>query len=150
MRFTVVTLFPESLVSPLGSSILGQAKKKGLWDWQPLALRSYCPDKHATADDHPFGGGAGMVLKAEPVLSALAAARAACPAAKVLHMSPRGRRLDQAFARELAAGGDLILLCSHYEGLTSGPWRPWTGKSASATWSSAAANWRPACSSTRW
>src|SRR5579872_2319616 len=70
VRFTVVTLFPESLVSPLGSSILGQAKKKGLWDWQPLALRSYCPDKHATADDHPFGGGAGMVLKAEPVLSA--------------------------------------------------------------------------------
>jgi tRNA (guanine37-N1)-methyltransferase len=117
VRFTVVTLFPEALVSPLDSSILGQAKKKGLWDWQALPLRSFCPDKHATADDHPFGGGAGMVLKAEPVLKALEAARAACPGARVLHLSPRGRRLDQAYARELALGGDLILLCSHYEGL---------------------------------
>ena len=117
MRFTVVTLFPESLVSPLESSILGQAKKKGLWDWQALPLRAFCPDKHATADDHPFGGGAGMVLKAEPVLKALEAARSANPGARVLHLSPRGRRLDQAYARELALGGDLILLCSHYEGL---------------------------------
>ncbi|HXC65528.1 MAG TPA: tRNA (guanosine(37)-N1)-methyltransferase TrmD [bacterium] len=117
MRFTVITLFPESLVSPLEHSILGQARKKGLWDWQPLALRSFCPDKHATADDHPFGGGAGMVLKAEPVLKALESARAASPGAKALHLSPRGRRLDQAYARELSLGGDLILLCSHYEGL---------------------------------
>jgi tRNA (guanine37-N1)-methyltransferase len=117
VHFTVVTLFPESLVSPLESSILGQAKNKGLWDWRPLALRSFCVDKHATADDHPFGGGAGMVLKAEPVLKALDAAREARPGATVLHLSPRGRRLDQAYARELASGGDLILLCSHYEGL---------------------------------
>ena len=117
MRFAVVTLFPESLASPLDSSILSQARKKGLWDWEPIGLRAYCPDKHATADDHPFGGGAGMVLKAEPVLAALAAARQRLPGAKVLHLSPRGRRLNQAYARELAKEASLILLCSHYEGL---------------------------------
>lgn len=118
MRFTVVSLFPEALASPLGSSMMGLAQKKGLMEWAALALRPFCDDKHGTADDHPFGGGAGMVLKAEPVLKALAAARAQSPGAKVLHLSPRGRRLDQAYARELAAqGADLILLCSHYEGL---------------------------------
>jgi tRNA (guanine37-N1)-methyltransferase len=117
VRFAVVTLFPESLASPLDSSILSQARKKGLWDWQAVPLRDYCPGKHATADDHPFGGGAGMVLKAEPVLKALAAAKERLPLAKVLHLSPRGRRLDQAYARELAKEDSLILLCSHYEGL---------------------------------
>lgn len=117
MRFLVVTLFPESLASPLNSSILGQAQKKGLFQWQALDLREHCLDKHATADDSPFGGGAGMVLKAEPVLRALEAAKARLPGAKVLHLSPRGKRLTQAHARELAAGGDYILLCSHYEGL---------------------------------
>lgn len=117
MRFTVVTLFPEALDSPLNCSVLGQARKKGHWDWQPLALRGFCLDKHSTADDHPFGGGAGMVLKAEPVLQALAEARRLDPGAKVLHLSPRGRRLDQAYARELARESGLILLCSHYEGL---------------------------------
>jgi len=117
MRFLVVALFPEALQSPLNSSMLGQAQKKGLFDWQALAIRDHCLDKHATADDHPFGGGAGMVLKAQPVLDALAEARRRLPGAKVLHLSPRGRRLDQAYARELAVQGELVLLASHYEGL---------------------------------
>lgn len=117
MRFVVVTLFPESLPSPLNSSMLGQAQKKGLFRWEALDLRGFCPGKHASADDHPFGGGAGMVLRAQPVLEALATARAALPGAKVLHLSPRGRRLDARYARELAEAENLILLCSHYEGL---------------------------------
>lgn len=117
MRVLIVALFPEALPSPLDSSILGQAQKKGLFQWEALDLRGYCPGKHAVADDHPFGGGAGMVLKAQPVLEALEEARRRLPGAKVLHLSPRGRRLDQAYARQLAGEESLILLCSHYEGL---------------------------------
>lgn len=117
MRVLVVALFPEALRSPLDTSILAQAQKKGLFEWRALDLREFCPGKHAVADDHPFGGGAGMVLKAQPVLDALKEARRRMPAAKVLHLSPRGRRLDQAYARELAGEEALILLCSHYEGL---------------------------------
>jgi tRNA (guanine37-N1)-methyltransferase len=117
LRILIVTLFPEALESPLNSSILGQAQKKGLFQWQALNLREFCPDRHATADDHPFGGGAGMVLKAQPVLDAVAEARRRLPGAKVLHLSPRGRRLDQGMVRELSAEENLILVCSHYEGL---------------------------------
>lgn len=117
MRVLIITLFPEALESPLNSSILGQAQKKGLFQWQALNLREFCPDRHATADDHPFGGGAGMVLKAQPVLDAVAEAKRRLAGAKVLHLSPRGRRLDQAYARQLAGEESLILVCSHYEGL---------------------------------
>lgn len=117
MRVVVVTLFPESLAGVLNSSILGQAQKKGRFSWTALDLRSYCRDKHATADDHPFGGGAGMVLKAQPVLDALAEARDQVPGARIIHLSPRGRPLNQAKVRELAGLPGLILLCSHYEGL---------------------------------
>lgn len=117
MRAIVVTLFPESLEGPLNSSILAQAQKKGLFEWQALDLRSFCNDKHATADDHPFGGGAGMLMKAQPVLDAIAEAKRRLPEAKVIHLSPRGSRLTQAKARQLAGHQDYILLCSHYEGL---------------------------------
>jgi len=117
MRVLIITLFPEVLAAPLNASILGQAQKKGLFQWDSLQLRQFCGDKHATADDRPFGGGAGMVLKAEPVLDALAEARLRLPGAKILHLSPRGRRLDQAMARELAKEESLVLLCTHYEGV---------------------------------
>jgi tRNA (guanine37-N1)-methyltransferase len=117
MRVLIISLFPETLAASLNASMLGLAQKKGLFEWDALDLRRFCPDKHATADDRPFGGGAGMVLKAEPVLGALAEARERLPSAKVLHLSPRGRRLDQALARELAAEDALVLLCGHYEGV---------------------------------
>jgi tRNA (guanine37-N1)-methyltransferase len=117
MRVLILALFPEALQSALDSSMMGLAQKKGLFQWQALPIRDFCGDKHATADDRPFGGGAGMVLKAEPVLAAIEEARKRLPGAKVLHLSPRGRRLDQAMARELALEESLILLCSHYEGV---------------------------------
>ncbi len=117
MRVLFVALFPGALESPLNSSILARAQAKGLFEWKALDLRSFCPGKHAVADDHPFGGGAGMVLKAGPVLEALAEARRRLPGAPVIHLSPRGRRLDPAQARELAAQEALVLLCGHYEGL---------------------------------
>src|SRR6202453_4119338 len=117
MRVLILALFPEALNSALDSSMMGLAQKKGLFQWQALSMREFCADKHATADDQPFCGGAGMVLKAEPVLAAVREARERLPGAKVLHLSPRGRRLDQAMARELALEESLILLCSHYEGV---------------------------------
>ncbi len=117
MRARVLALFPEALASPLNSSMLGQAQKKGLFEWSAVDLRGYCRDRHATADDHPFGGGAGMVLKALPVLEAVAEARRELPGAKVLHLSPRGRPLTPSLARELASEDALILVCGHYEGL---------------------------------
>lgn len=117
MRVIVVTLFPGSLEGPLNSSILLQAQKKGLFSWEALDLRPFCTDKHQTADDSPFGGGAGMLMKAQPVLDALAEAKRRLPQAKVIHLSPRGAALTQAKARQLAQSQDYILLCSHYEGV---------------------------------
>jgi tRNA (guanine37-N1)-methyltransferase len=117
MRFLVLTLFPEVIEGALGSSITAQARKKGLLDWQAVQLRQYCPDKHQTIDDRPFGGGGGMVMKAQPVVDALRAAKQALPGARSIYLSPQGRRLDQAKVKELAGHNGLILLCGHYEGL---------------------------------
>ena len=117
MRFLVLTLFPEIIEGALGSSITAQARKKGLLDWQTVQLRDYCPDKHQTIDDKPFGGGGGMVMKAKPLVDALVAAKEALPGAKTIYLSPQGTRLDQAKVKELAAQPGLILLCGHYEGL---------------------------------
>jgi tRNA (guanine37-N1)-methyltransferase len=117
MRFLVLTLFPEIIEGALGSSITAQARKKGLLDWQAVQLRQYCPDKHQTIDDKPFGGGGGMVMKAQPLVDALVAAKQTLPGAKAIYLSPQGRRLDQAKVKELAAQPGSILLCGHYEGL---------------------------------
>jgi tRNA (guanine37-N1)-methyltransferase len=117
MRFLVLTLFPEIIEGALGSSITAQARKKGLLQWDALQLRQFCPDKHQTIDDKPFGGGGGMVMKAQPLIDALAEARRQLPEAKVIYLSPQGSRLDQAKVKSLAAEKNLILLCGHYEGL---------------------------------
>jgi tRNA (guanine37-N1)-methyltransferase len=117
MRFLVLTLFPEIIEGALGSSITAQARKKGLLSWDALQLRQFCPDKHQTIDDKPFGGGGGMVMKAQPLIDALAEAKRQLPDAKVIYLSPQGSRLDQAKVKQLAEEKNLILLCGHYEGL---------------------------------
>ena len=117
MRFLVLTLFPEIIEGALGSSITAQARKKGLLDWDALQLRRFCHDKHQTIDDKPFGGGGGMVMKAQPLIDAIAEAKRLLPEAKVLYLSPQGSRLDQAKVKQLAEEKNLILLCGHYEGL---------------------------------
>lgn len=117
MRFLVLTLFPEIIEGALGSSITAQARKKGLLDWKALQLRDYTHDKHRTIDDQPFGGGGGMVMKAQPLMEALADAKQKLPGARSIYLSPQGRRFDQAKAKELASLPGLILLCGHYEGL---------------------------------
>ncbi len=109
---TVVTLFPEYFAAPLAVSILGRAAAKGLVRYTTVALRDFTHDRHQTADDEPYGGGAGMVLKPEPFFEALEARKREPP---VVLLSARGKRLDHRDAVRFSLGAQLTLLCGHYK-----------------------------------
>ncbi len=117
MKVGVVTLFPEMLEAVTRHGITGRAVSDGLLEVRTYDPRDWTRDRHRTVDDKPYGGGPGMVMKVEPVRSAINAAREALPAARVIYLSPQGRRLDQAGAAELAARQELILLAGRYEGI---------------------------------
>jgi tRNA (guanine37-N1)-methyltransferase len=122
MRCDVITLFPEMVAPVLGSSILKRAQEKGLLDVQVHNLRDYTLDKHKVADDVPYGGGAGMVMKAEPILRAVDQIKAGYEQAgeqiRLLLPSPHGRPFTQAYAQHLATESRrLVILCGHYEGI---------------------------------
>ena len=118
MRFHVMTLFPELIENYVSSGIIGKARKNGLIDVTAVNFRAYSKDKHGHVDDYPYGGGAGMLLKAEPVVDCFRdLSKSMSGKARVLYMSPQGRAFDQEMAKELAKEEDLILLCGHYEGL---------------------------------
>lgn len=112
---TVLSLFPEVFPGPLGVSLAGKALARGLWRLESLDIRDFARDKHRSVDDTPFGGGAGMVMRPDVVDRALGAV--ADRPGPVVHLSPRGRVLDQAVVRELAAEPGLTLLCGRYEGI---------------------------------
>ncbi|MDE2291625.1 MAG: tRNA (guanosine(37)-N1)-methyltransferase TrmD [Elusimicrobia bacterium] len=114
MRVAVVTLFPGMFEGPLTESIVKRAREKGLLEVSFVDPRAFSEDRHRTVDDRPYGGGPGMVLMAEPLYRAVKAARRR--GSTVALMSPQGRRLDQALARELSRAKDLVLVCGHYEG----------------------------------
>lgn len=114
---TVATLFPEMFPGPLGCSLAGQALAEGVWRLETLDIRDFATDRHRTVDDAPYGGGASMVMKPDVVNAAMEAARAVCPAAPAVYLSPRGRLLNQARVRELAEGPGVTLLCGRYEGV---------------------------------
>lgn len=115
---SVLTLFPEMFPGPLGLSLAGRALREGRWRLDALDIRGFATDRHRSVDDTPFGGGAGMVMRADVVDAACAAALAAGPAGRpLLCLTPRGRLLDQALVRDLAAGPGAILLCGRYEGI---------------------------------
>ena len=116
-RVNILTVFPEMFQSFFASSILGRAREQGLLDILLTDIRSYSASKHHNTDDYPFGGGAGMVMMAQPILDAMADARAAFPFARRIYLGPRGKKLTTALARELSAEKELILLCGHYEGI---------------------------------
>jgi tRNA (guanine37-N1)-methyltransferase len=116
----VVTIFPRMVEGPLSDGIVGRAREKGLVDLRVHDLRDHTDDRHRSVDDAPFGGGPGMVMKAEPFFRAVEAIRAQGPAGlgeAVVLLSPRGRRFDQAAARRLARLDRLVLLCGRYEGV---------------------------------
>ena len=116
-RFNVLTIFPEMFGSFLSASILGRAREQGLLDVRLTDIRPYSASKHHNTDDYPFGGGAGMVMMAQPIMDAMADVMKQHPGAKRIYMGPRGRRLTTSLARELAQEKELILLCGHYEGV---------------------------------
>ena len=112
---TVLTLFPEMFPGPLGISLLGKAASNGLWSLDVRDIRDHGLGKHRTVDDSPSGGGPGMVMRADVAAAAIdAVPRGGRP---LIYLSPRGKRLDQARVRDLAAGPGAILLCGRFEGL---------------------------------
>ena len=115
MRVDILTIFPGIFEGPLRESLLGKGIASGVVDVRVHDIRVFATDRHRQVDDVPFGGGPGMVMKPEPVFAAV---ESLGPGGKrVLLLSPAGRRLDQAFARELAAEPWLVLICGRYEGV---------------------------------
>ncbi|MCG5516320.1 MULTISPECIES: tRNA (guanosine(37)-N1)-methyltransferase TrmD [Ectothiorhodospira] len=118
MRFDVISVFPEWVASVTRCGVTGRARERGLMSLQCWDPRCFTEDRHRTVDDRPYGGGPGMVMKVEPLRRAIGAARGADPRpAKVLYMSPQGRRLDQAAVHDMAGQSRLILLAGRYEGI---------------------------------
>ncbi len=116
MKFDILTLFPEMFDSILGSSILSRAQEKDLVDINTINIRDYTYDKHNQADDYPYGGGPGMVLKPEPIFRAVddLGLKAETP---LIFLTPQGKTFNHKLAKELASEEHLVLLCGHYEGV---------------------------------
>ncbi len=117
MRIDVVTGLPGILTGPLSESILRRAQDKKLVEIVMHDLRDYAHDKHRTIDDAPFGGGAGMILKAEPVFECIEALQQQRPYDEVVYLTADGERLNQKIANELSLRSNLLLLCGHYKGI---------------------------------
>lgn len=126
MNFHILTLFPEMVEQGLNTSIIGRAKEKGLLSIEAVNIRDYAFNKHQSVDDYPYGGGAGMLMQAEPVYQCY---KAVCEKSgidlkdssqkrpRVIYLSPQGRTFSQKMAEEFAKEDELILLCGHYEGI---------------------------------
>ena len=112
---TILTLFPEMFPGPLGLSLAGKALERGVWSLEAVDIRGFATDRHKTVDDTPFGGGAGMVMRPDVVDAAFEAV--AGRPGPAIYLTPRGRVLDQARVKDLAAGGGLSILCGRYEGV---------------------------------
>lgn len=117
MKITILTIFPEMFESVLNSSILGRAREQGLIEVECVDIRPFSTLKHKNTDDYPFGGGAGMVMLAQPIMDAMDAVTGEDFRGKRIYMGPRGTTLTTAKARELAQEEHLVLLCGHYEGV---------------------------------
>ena len=118
MNFYVLTLFPDMIRSGFRTSITGRAMEKGILSMEAIDIRGFSVNKHNRVDDYPYGGGAGMVMQAEPVYLAYeSVASRIGKKSRVLYMSPQGRVFNQRMAEELAQEEELIFLCGHYEGI---------------------------------
>jgi tRNA (guanine37-N1)-methyltransferase len=117
MEFHIVTLFPGFFASPLRESILGKAQERGVVSVAVHDLREHTFDKHRVADDAPYGGGVGMVLKPEPIIRCLKALEAEAGSSKVVLLTPQGELLTQKMAQRLAKEERLVLICGRYEGV---------------------------------
>ena len=117
MKITILTIFPEMFESVMNSSILGRAREQGLIEVSCVDIRPFSDRKHKNTDDYPFGGGAGMVMLAQPIMDAMASVTGEGFRGRRIFMGPRGTTLTTAKARELAQEEELVLLCGHYEGV---------------------------------
>ncbi|MCD7980937.1 MAG: tRNA (guanosine(37)-N1)-methyltransferase TrmD [Clostridiales bacterium] len=118
MRFHVLTLFPDMVRRGLQASITGKAMENGLIELNTVNIRDYTLDRHKKVDDYPYGGGAGMVMQAQPVYDAWRTVVTAVGyEPRCVYLTPQGRRFDQKMAKSFAGERDLILLCGHYEGV---------------------------------
>ena len=118
MNFHVLTLFPDMIEAGLHTSVTGRALKNGYIHLSAVNIRDYSKDKHKHVDDYPYGGGAGMLMQAEPVYLAYEAiANRTAKKPRVVYLTPQGQVFNQAMAREMAQEEDLVFLCGHYEGI---------------------------------
>ncbi len=118
MNFYILTLFPEMVEAGLSASIVGRAAKKGCIRIETVNIRDFSLDRHKKVDDYPYGGGAGMVMQAQPIYDAWRFVKEKAGAvARTVYLTPQGRTFTQAEAKTLADGENLILLCGHYEGV---------------------------------
>lgn len=120
MRFDILTLFPEMFEAVLGDSIIGRAREKGLLSFRFVQIRDFAFNKHRQVDDYPYGGGAGMVMQAEPLFQAYQSVTAGLDyKPKTIYLSPQGRTFRQSTAKRLAKEKHrhLVLICGHYEGV---------------------------------
>lgn len=114
LNFNLLTLFPDMFPGMLGQSLAGKALKRGDWSFDTINIRDFATDNHKSVDDTPYGGGAGMVMRADIIEAALLSIKK--PARKI-YLSPRGKVLNQAMAKELSAEKNITLLCGRYEGV---------------------------------
>jgi tRNA (guanine37-N1)-methyltransferase len=117
MVFDILTIFPEIFRSPLSESLIKKALDKGILQVRIWNLRDFTEDKHRTTDDYPYGGGAGMVMKADPIFRAVEEIKTNNPEARTLLLTPQGERFHQGLARGLSEQKHWILICGRYEGL---------------------------------
>ena len=118
MRFTILTLFPDMIRQGLSTSILGRAEERGFISFDIRNIRDYTTERHGHVDDAPYGGGAGMLMQADPILRCYRSATADLPkASRVIYVTPQGRQFTQADAKMFAAEDSLLILCGHYEGV---------------------------------
>ena len=116
ISFKIFTLFEELFPGPLGASVVGSALKNGLWNLKTINIRDYAIDAHKTVDDIPYGGGAGMVLKADVLANAIEN-NVDRKKTRIFYLSPRGKVFNQKMAQELAGEQEIALLCGRYEGV---------------------------------
>lgn len=118
MNFHILTLFPDMVMDGLNTSIIGRAVNNGLLSIEAVNIRDYAFNKHQSVDDYPYGGGAGMLMQAEPVYQAYEAVAGKLEKKpRLVYLSPQGQTFNQKMAEELAGEEELILLCGHYEGI---------------------------------
>jgi tRNA (guanine37-N1)-methyltransferase len=115
MKIDILTLFPDMFFSPFDESIIKKAREKALLDINTINIRDFARDKHRQVDDYPYGGGAGMLMKADVLTAAIESSRSS--GSWLIYMSPQGKVLNQAHVEELAGKKHLIILCGHYEGI---------------------------------